>query len=223
MPAHEWQGLLRHTDVTMSVGALGDAEIFGGAWWQQHRRAKSDGDAIHTEIETPLGPLTSCVVNTPEASWTAEHLFKSLSDVDKLLSIPYSLADFDLDGYWEWTDRLGDQGLLALGMPSAFRFCLGFFGSQQLYTMMADDADLVERLVAAMNERLAGYIEACCRRGVGSFWMGGSEHCGPGVVNPAMFRRMITPYDKRIVGIIHDYGGIVNLHTHGTAIPNMAV
>ena len=45
--------------------------------------------------------------------------------------------------------------------------------------------------------------------------MGGSEHCGPGVVHPRMFKRMITPYDKRIVEIIHDYGGIVNLHTHG--------
>jgi len=45
--------------------------------------------------------------------------------------------------------------------------------------------------------------------------MGGSEHCGPGVVNPGMFRRMITPYDKRIVAIIHEYGGIVNYHTHG--------
>ena len=26
-------------------------------------------------------------------------------------------------------------------MPSAFRFCLGFFGSQALYLMMADDPD----------------------------------------------------------------------------------
>ena len=66
-----------------------------------------------------------------------------------------------------------------------------------------------------MNERLALYIEACCEKGVRSFWMGGSEHCGPGVVHPRLFRRMITPYDKRIVDIIHDYGGVVNLHTHG--------
>ena len=215
MPAHEWQGLLRHTDVTMSVSALGDAVVFGGAWWQEHRQVSHQGSVTVERIETPLGPLTSRWVDTPEASWVAEHLFKDLADVDKLFSIPYAPAEFDLCAYWEWMERLGDDGLLALGMPSAFRFCLAFFGSQQLYTMMADDADLVERLVATMNERLAGYIQACCLQGVDSFWMGGSEHCGPGVVNPAMFRRMVTPYDKRIVAIIHAYGGIVNLHTHG--------
>jgi uroporphyrinogen decarboxylase len=100
-------------------------------------------------------------------------------------------------------------------MPSAFRFCLGVLGSQPLYMLIADDVDLVERLVATMNERLAVYVEACCEKGVRSFWMGGSEHCGPGVVRPAMFRRLITPYDARIVAMMHDYGAVVNYHTHG--------
>jgi uroporphyrinogen decarboxylase len=80
---------------------------------------------------------------------------------------------------------------------------------------MADDADLIEQLVATMNERLAIYVEECCVKGVRSFWMGGSEHCGPGVVHPKSFKRMVTPYDARIVRIIHECDGIVNYHTHG--------
>ena len=138
-------------------------------------------------------------------------MFKSREDVDKVLSIPYRPPAFDVSEYQEWVERIGDQGFVALGMPSAFRFCLGFFGSQALYLMMADDPDLVERLVATMNERLALYVEACCEKGVRSFWMGGSEHCGPGVVHPRMFRRLVTPYDKRIVRIIHDHGGTIHL------------
>jgi uroporphyrinogen decarboxylase len=215
MPAEEWRALLEETDVTMSVSALGDTQIFGGQALIDNTRTGRDGDTITTNIETPQGLLRSRQVRTPETSWLAEHMFKSLQDVDKALSIPYSPPAFDVTGYKEWVERIGDQGFVALGMPSAFRFCLDFFGSQELYLMMADDPDLVERLVATMNERLALYIEACCEKGVRSFWMGGSEHCGPGVVHPRLFRRMITPYDKRIVGIIHDYGGVVNLHTHG--------
>ena len=45
--------------------------------------------------------------------------------------------------------------------------------------------------------------------------MGGSEHCGPGVVHPRMFRRLITPYDTQIVASMHRYDAVVNYHTHG--------
>jgi hypothetical protein len=215
MQPDEWEALLAQTDVTMNVGALGDAQIFGGQAWIDGTRVTREGDTITTEVETPAGVLRSRRVVTEEASWVAEHMFKGLADVEKALSIDWTPPAFEVDAYFEWEDKLGDRGLIALGMPSAFRFCLGFFGSENLYFMIADDADLVERLVATMNERLAWYVEACCKKGVRSFWMGGSEHCGPGVVRPSTFKRMVTPYDKRIVGIIHDHEGIVNLHTHG--------
>jgi uroporphyrinogen decarboxylase len=159
--------------------------------------------------------LRARTIVTPESSWQAEHWFKRREDVDKLLSIPYTAPRFTVDNYERWVRQIGDEGLVALGIPSPFRLCLGFFGSQALYLLMADDADLVEKLVALMTERLESYVTACCKKGVTSFWMGGSEHCGPGVVHPRLFRRLITPYDKRIVHIIHQYDGVVNYHTHG--------
>jgi hypothetical protein len=215
MAPQEWEALLEYTDVTMSAGGLGDTQIFGGQWLIDHTRVTRRGDAVLTEIETPLGMLRTGRVSTKETSWVTEHLFKGREDVDKVLSIPYTPPQFDVDVYEEWVAKVGDEGFVALGMPSAFRFCLGFFGPQNLYYMIADDIELIERLVATMNERLAIYVEACCQKGVRSFWMGGTEHCGPGVVHPRTFRRLVTPYDKRIVGLIHDHGGVVNLHTHG--------
>jgi hypothetical protein len=215
MPAEEWRALLEQTDVTMSVSALGDAQIFGGQAMLDHTTVARQGDTVTTEVETPKGLLRTRQVRTRDASWVEEHFCKGPKDVEKLLSIPYTPPAFDVDAYDQWVERLGGQGFAALGIPSAFRFCLGVFGSQPLYMMIADDPDLVERLVATMNERLAVYVEACCEKGVRSFWMGGSEHCGPGVVHPRFFRRYITPYDARIVSILHDDGGVVNYHTHG--------
>jgi hypothetical protein len=215
MPADKWQALLERTDVTMSVSALGDTQIFGGQFLLDRTAVRREGRTTTTEIETPKGVLRTRQVHTRDASWVEEHLVKDLDDIERLLSIPYSPPAFDVDAYWAWERHLGDQGLVALGMPSAFRFCLGILGSQPLYTWMADDITLIERLVATMNERLAVYVEACCEKGVRSFWMGGSEHCGPGVVHPRTFRRLITPYDTRIVAIMHRYGGVVNYHTHG--------
>lgn len=215
MTPQEWHDLLTQTDVTMTVGALGDAEIFGGAYWQRHRQVTQQGNEIITRVETPAGWLTQRTVKTTEANWRADTFFQDRADIEKVLSIPYEPPTFDLSPYWEWTEKLGDQGTIDLSMPSAFRFCLGFFGPQNLYYMIADEIDLIERLVATMNERLAGYISACCQQGIPSFWMGGTEHCGPGVVRPTCFKRLITPYDKRIVAIMHEHGATVNLHTHG--------
>ena len=215
MPEDEWQALLQHTDVTMSVGALGDAQIFGGQHWMENTRVSREGAAHTTTVETPKGMLRTRQVTTRATDWVAEHFFKEPSDVDKLLSVPHAPARFDVADYFRWERIVGDDGLVALGIPSAFRFCLGFFGPQALYFMIADDPDRVEKLVAVMNERLAHYVEACIAQGVHSFWMGGSEHCGPGVVHPRLFRRMVTPYDQHIVGIIHSSGGIANYHTHG--------
>lgn len=215
MPASEWEALRQHTDVTMSVGALSDTQIFGGQYWLDHQETIRRDDEVVTHIDTPKGRLTSRLITTPEASWRAEHLVKGPDDVDKLLSVPYEPPTFDVDAYHTWTEELGNDGLVALGMPSAFRFCLNVFGSQPLYLKIADDLPLVVKLVTLMNERLALYIQACCDKGVRHFWMGGSEHCGPGVANPRLFHQLITPYDKQIVAIIHDHKGTVNLHTHG--------
>ena len=215
MAPEEWEALLTRTDVTMSVGGLSDEQIFGGQYWLDHSEVQRENGTTTVHVETPKGTLCTRRVATRETSWVADHYFKTEADIERLWSVPYELPAFDVAAYREWEKRIGEEGLVALGIPSAFRFCLGFFGSQRLYLAIADQPDLVERLVATMNERLALYVEACCQKGVRSYWMGGSEHCGPGVVHPRFFRRMITPYDRRIVDLIHEHGGIVNYHTHG--------
>ena len=215
MPDEEWQALQKWTDVTMTVKSLGDEQIFGGQYWLDHTSTSREGDTVTTVTETPKGLLTSRNVLAEQTSWVVEYICKEPEDTDELFSVPYTIPEFKMDNYFEWEERLGDDGLVSLSIPSAFRLCLDIFGPENLYLTIADDPDLIEKLVATMNERLAYYVEACCKMGVRSFWMGGTEHCGPGVVNPKLFKRLVTPYDKRIVDIVHDYDGIVNLHTHG--------
>ena len=115
MAAGEWRALLEGTDVTMSVGALGDTQIFGGQALIDHTRTWRDGDTTITEIETPKGLLRSRYVRTRETRWVAEHMFKSLADVDRVLSIPYTPPAFDVDEYEEWVERVGDQGFVGRG------------------------------------------------------------------------------------------------------------
>ena len=214
MRPDEWDAILHQADPTLSVGLLGDMEIFGGQACVDGTRVLVDGDRSTVEIETPKGILRSRQLATSEATWHEERFGKSDDDIDKILSIPYAQPQVDTATYDEWREAVGDDGLVSVGIPSAFRFCLGFFGPQGLYERMGDDVDSIARSVVTSAERVEVYAEACCRQGVRHFWMGGAEHCGPGVVNPKLFSRLVTPYDKRIVRIIHDYGGTVNYHVH---------
>lgn len=214
MTDDEWQALIAHTDVTFSTSVLGDTEIFLGTQGIEATRVTREGRTTLQKIETPMGVLSSKSVATKETNWVAEHLGKGDVDVGKVLSVPYTPPTYDLSPYWHWTDVIGEEGLVYLGMPSAFRFVLGFFGPQALYERIADDPDGIEHLIATFAERVEVYVRGCCEAGVRHFWMGGAEHCGPGVVSPRIFRRMTTPYDRRIVALIHCYGGTVNYHVH---------
>ena len=186
----EWRALRTQTDVTLSVGALGDLAIFGGQYYLDHTRVNREGRVTTVEVETPRGILRSCSEVTRESgggSTTTEHMGKSDADIERLFSIPYEPPTFAVDAYHQWTRDMGDDGLVALSTCSAFRGLLGFFGPNVLYLRMADDLDTLERIVATACERIEVYVDACMNQGVEHFWMGGSEHCGPGVVSPRFF------------------------------------
>ncbi|MFP3895286.1 MAG: uroporphyrinogen decarboxylase family protein [Anaerolineales bacterium] len=215
MSDEEWHTFLQHTDITLSVGALSDIEIFCGAARKRIRHIERQEDTLKETIRTPKGTLTAERRITRDASWTTEYLVKTKKDVEKLLSIPYVPPNPEPTAYHEWTERIDKEGLVALAMPSPFRLALGVLGSQNLYMQMAEDVGVVEEIVAAFAPRVEDFVERCCEKGVKSFWMGGSEHCGPGVVHPHTFTQLVTRYDKGIVRLMHDHDALVNYHTHG--------
>ncbi|HHX43474.1 MAG TPA: hypothetical protein GX714_05740 [Chloroflexi bacterium] len=215
MPPAEWDALRAACDVTPIAGILGDAEIVGGQWYIDHKRVTRSGADTIIEVDTPKGTLRSVHHATPEATWTAEHLFKDAADVERMLSIPYEPPAVDASQFLAWEEWLGDDGLLALSVCSSFRFVYGVFGSQAIYELIADDVDLVEQVIAETSRRLMIFLQRCLDAGITSFWMGGAEHCGPGVVHPRYFRRLVVPYDQPAVALIHARGGIVNYHQHG--------
>jgi uroporphyrinogen decarboxylase len=211
----EWQALLSQTDVTFMATGLGDLEIFAGAWYGEHVLVTHEGDDQLIELETPTGLLRSRHVSRSDGNWTVEYMVKDWQDLQRLLSIPFEPAQLRLDAYRHWSEAVGDEGLVMLGMCSAFRICLGMFGPQALYLAMADDSSSLEGLIATSCECVTDYVQRASAAGICHYWMGGSEHCGPGVVRPRHFHQLVTPYDRRIVAAIHSSGGTVNQHTHG--------
>ena len=47
------------------------------------------------------------------------------------------------------------------------------------------------------------------------FYTGGPEICTPPMMAPAMFAKLVTPYQKKLIRMIHDAGFLASIHCHG--------
>lgn len=212
MSKREWKQLLHQTDVMLLARAGGD--IYLGQEAVNRVKTYKSSRVITIEIHTPKGILTGKTKNDRDTSWIIEPFLKDQEDVDKFLSVPYRCSLINGSDYFQWKERVRDEGLVWAALPSAMRFPFGHFGPEQFYLKIAENLNLIEKLTKIAMQRIKEYIEKCCKIGIRLFWMGGSEHCGPGVVNPKIFKRLVVRYDKPLVSLIHKYNGLVYYHIH---------
>ena len=204
------QELLRETDLIHDTGSGGDP-ILGKA---AKIDSEQQGDTSVTTVHTPKGDLVSRFRRTEITGATIEYYFKDPSDIEKMLSIPYEPPDFDLSGYRKWQDRIGDEGLMLIGIVNGVAVPASWFSPEGFCLAWADAPDLVEKLTAVMTERIAAYIERLCREGVDGFRIVGGEYASV-QLGPEAFKRLCVQYDRELVRTIHKYGATVHYHNHG--------
>ena len=157
MPTEEWEALLHQTDVTLSVGALGDVQIFGGQRLMDATRTTHDGDAVITEIETPLGWLRARRVDTAERVValtfddrpTPEHT----DEVLDVLAAHDARATFYLTGGESDDDPHGLRAIVAAGHELGNHT---WSHRRLAFVSGATVADEIERTDAVF--RAAGYV-----------------------------------------------------------------
>ena len=204
---------LREVDLLQDAGSGGDF-ILGKA---ARIDSEKQGDTSITTVHTPKGDLVSRFRRTEITGATIEYYFKEPSDIEKLLSIPYEPPDFDLSGYRKWQDRIGDEGLVLIGIVNGVAVPASWFSPEGFCLAWADAPDLVENLTAVMTERVIAYVERLCREGVAGFRIVGGEYASV-QLGPEGFKRLCIPYDRELVRVIHKYGAIAHYHNHGPAM-----
>jgi len=202
--------LLRKTDLFQDVGHGGDP-ILGKA---AKRDSEQQGDTTITTVHTPKGDLVNRTRRTEITSAQVEFFLKGPEDVEKMLSVPYEPPDFDLSGYWEWRDRIGDEGLVLIGLINGVAVPASWFSPEGFCLAWADDPDLVERLTAIMTERIISYVERLCEAGVDAFRIVGGEYASV-QLGPDAFKRLCVKYDRELVDAMHRHGAIAHYHNHG--------
>ena len=180
---------------------------------------RTNGRRVTTHIvHTPKGDLrrvdqTEEGVNT---SWNTEPLLKDKLDVERVLSVPYEFEPPDLKPYFDLLERVGDRAHVEVGVSSPVVCASAMMDFTQFLEWVAAEREIVDRLMAAISERIEQRLEYVLKNGVTPiFWVGGSEQATPPMMSPQLYDELVVAYESRLFDMIHHYGGHVHIHCHG--------
>ncbi len=172
------------------------------------------------------------VLHTPKGDLRASHLvslrgqpglheeffLKDRDDAEKYLSLPLPQIRDDVASFFEADRAIGDAGIVSVTPGrSPGGHVAELFGSERFALMSATDRDVLHALCERERQVTLSVTEVLLTRGVGPFFgMAGEEYIVPPLHGPQDFADFIVKYEKPIFDRIHEAGGRVHVHCHGS-------
>lgn len=170
------------------------------------------------EIGTPLGVISSLLREDEgiHTQWTIEHFCKNKDDIEKVLSLPYLPVTPVVDSFFKLNESLGDKGIIMGDVPDALCMSAEVLGFSGLLMSYVEEKGLVLKLMDYFQERIYNYLKTILEKGCVSLYrMVGPEYATPPYLPPKDFDLLVKPYDRELIKLIHNYKGLVRLHSHG--------
>jgi uroporphyrinogen-III decarboxylase len=209
------------TDCVCMWGQSSDNRIAHSAYPAQIDR-KSIRGANYTQwrltLHTPKGELTSShrIYDNLNTVWQTERWCKTPEDADKFLSVPFIPAAYDASDYARIKSEVGDKGIImsCAADPAYLAMELMEFGESTVWAMT--ETEHFAKTVEEMRRRNIINLENMLKsRVVDLYRICGPEYLTPPYLPPSYFKRFVTPYLKEMTELIHKYGGLVRIHSHG--------
>ncbi|MEM2514458.1 MAG: uroporphyrinogen decarboxylase family protein [Candidatus Bathyarchaeia archaeon] len=159
--------------------------------------------------------LQSVVESVGYSRRIVEGFLKTEEDVKMWLSIPYTIVAVDPKPFFYWDEKLGDEGITVCSISDPIGEAWNLFSTRDFLKYCVSKPHLIEEIVKELLRRKMEALPSILEKGVTRFWISGSEVVGPTFVNPKYFARFATRYDKELIKLIHEYGGIAYVHCHG--------
>ena len=171
-------------------------------------------------LRTPAGKLErSMLISLKGQPGLHETFFiKSPGDVEKYLSLPLPGSRGDITSFFVAEDMIGDRGIIDIHLgfnPAghAAELC----GSETFALMSITDRDLLHALCQRQMDILLRRVEFLVAHGIGPYFsILGQEYVVPPLHGRDDFYDFNVRYDKPIIDLIHDSGGRVHVHSHGS-------
>jgi len=186
-------------------------------------REKGESGWVETTTTwfTPAGPLTRVDRwhRGGKPGYTKKHLIESVEDARRWLSIPEQELP-GLDPFPARVAQAGERGLVMTGLGQAMYTVNDATGSELWGYWLYDERELLHEMIEKAHRYIVKVVKHYLAGGVGPLfgWVG-PELCIPPLASPAHFDEFSTRYDKPIIDLIHDAGGLVWIHCHGDMHP----
>jgi len=174
-----------------------------------------------TTLLTPAGDLTRVDLwhRGGKPGYTKKHLIESVEDAQRWLSIP----EPGLPGLHPFPARVaevGERGLVMTGLGQAMYTVNDATGSALWAYWLYDERELLHEMIGKAHRYIMKLVKHYLAHGIGPLfgWVG-PELCIPPLASPADFDDLSTRYDKPVIDLIHDAGGLVWIHCHGDMHP----
>jgi len=194
-----------------------------GAPYEMHTAVEphsEDWERHITTLVTPAGELQSTrLVSLKGQPGLDETCFiKNRQDAMKYLSLPMPEVERDVSGFFALEAKVGDAGIVdvSLGLnPAGLTAVL--CGSDTFAIMSVTDRDILHAICERHMTITLNTLKFLLSQGVGPFFsMAGEEYIVPPLHGPKDFADFNVRYDKPIADLIHDAGGRIHIHCHGS-------
>lgn len=180
----------------------------------------ADFDRQVTILETPAGKLraTHLVSRKGQPGLHEEYLLKNPEDAEKYLSLPMPKISGDVASFFDKVAEMGDAGIVeAAPRMSPAGIVAELFGSEGFAMMSVTDRDMLHALIKREADITAMAVKHLIKEGVGPFFaFAGEEYIVPPLHGPGDFADFVVKYEKPVFDIVHDAGGRVHVHSHGS-------
>lgn len=171
-----------------------------------------------TTIHTPKGPLTKAYLRSLQGKpgYQSKYLLETPEDAGKWLSIPWTPPVVDCSDWPAAVERMGDDGLLVVGLGEAMYAINDLTGSETWGYWLMDERELLHELVSEASRRQLHTLKEMLAQGVvGVYGYVGPELCIPPLAGPRDFDDFVVRYDEPLHDLVHDAGGLIWVHCHG--------
>lgn len=180
----------------------------------------ADFDRQVTVLHTPAGDLRSTFLASRrgQPGMHETSFIKTRADAESYLSLPLPLIAGDTASFGEADREIGDRGIVEanLGFNPA-GFVAELCGSENFAAMTLTDRDIIHALCERRMQAMLQLVRFLVQRKLGPFFaMLGEEYLVPPLHGPRDFDDFNVRYDKPILDLIHEAGGRVHIHCHGS-------
>lgn len=180
----------------------------------------ADFDREVTRLRTPAGTLRSTFLASRHGLPGMHESFfiTTREDAETYLSLPQPAPAGETASFFDADRAMGDRGIVEvqLGLNPA-GFTAELCGSETFAVLTLTDRDIVHALCEHRMRTMLATVRFLLDRGIGPYFaMLGEEYLVPPLHGPRDFDDFNVRYDKPILDLIHDTGGRVHIHSHGS-------